>query len=92
MKTVKCSQYYNKVAEFMKEFPDATDERVYLYLISLAPRRGDEYGVPEFSSYELDHIVVKKDKIVFHHRGVSGSYNYDRSFVLTTGDQKEYLD
>lgn len=72
----------------MAEHEDATDEDVYFYLTCLFPRQGDEYGVPEFATYELDHVEDKGDKIVFMHRGVQGDVYYDMSFVLKPGNKK----
>lgn len=90
MKVVESSEYYNQIRKFMEKHTDASDESIYNYLLCLFPRQGDEYGVPEFASYELDHIEVKTDKLVFHHRGVQGAVNYDMSFVLKAGNRKQW--
>lgn len=90
MQVVESSEYYDQVRKFMETHEDATDEEIYTYLVCLFPQQGDEYGVPEFPTYELDHLKVHEDKLVFHHRGVTGAYNYDKSFVLKGGNKKEY--
>lgn len=90
MIVVESSEYYDKVKKYIETHEDATDEEIYSFLTDCFPRRGDEYGVPEFATYELDHIEVKEDKIVFHHRGIHGDFNYDGSFVLKKGNKKPY--